>query len=328
MTKRIEVSVLMCVYNEEICFLRQSIESILTQTFKDFEFIIICDNPGNEQIVSCLKEYEVSDGRIKLYINEHNLGLTKSLNIGLQFCCGCYIVRMDADDVSLPQRIERQYSYMINHPEVTILNTFAVLFGEGIEESMRTSPIHHKKIARILPYECVIIHPSVMINRNGFDIWYDEGQKRSQDYELWLRLLSMGARFHTLPEALIMYRISDNQISVKNRSQQQSDNRRARYRTFCNLIEAVGFTQYPPFSVSQSFVLYNLFLKHGYNSVEKAALFSFFYSIPHSSSHFLMIPICSLFYGFSLKQSAILSLSYFTRRWDCYHFENLSSSDN
>ena len=106
------VSIIMSTYKEEEIFLRQAIESILNQSYKDFEYIIILDNPDNNLHIRIIKEYANLDKRIKFYVNEKNMGLTASLNKGLGLAKGKYICRMDADDISINKRIENQKRYL------------------------------------------------------------------------------------------------------------------------------------------------------------------------------------------------------------------------
>ena len=106
------ISIIMSTYKEEESLLRQSIESILKQTYRDFEFIIILDNPENEMHKRVIEEYVLRDSRIHFYINEKNMGLTHSLNRGIDLAKGEYIARMDADDISLVDRLERQLEYL------------------------------------------------------------------------------------------------------------------------------------------------------------------------------------------------------------------------
>ena len=103
-----KVSVIMSTYKEPIDWIRQSIDSILNQTFSEFEFIIVVDNPKYKELISVLNDYAEADNRICIMVNENNIGLVKSLNKALSQCNGEYIVRMDADDISLPERIAHQ----------------------------------------------------------------------------------------------------------------------------------------------------------------------------------------------------------------------------
>lgn len=102
------VSVLMSVYNEPIDYIEKSVNSILRQTYRNFEFIIVVDNPSNDFLCEYLKRIEVEHDNVHIEINDKNMGLVKSLNKGLSFCNGRYIARMDADDISDKNRIEEQ----------------------------------------------------------------------------------------------------------------------------------------------------------------------------------------------------------------------------
>ena len=100
-----KVSVIMSTYKEPIEWIQQSVDSILNQTYKNLEFIIIVDNPEYAELVSLLNDYADSDDRISVVVNNNNIGLVKSLNKALSFCTGEYVARMDADDISLPERL-------------------------------------------------------------------------------------------------------------------------------------------------------------------------------------------------------------------------------
>ena len=108
----VETSVIMATYKESIECLKQSIESIINQTYNDFEFIIILDNPDNKEHIAFINDYVCKDERIKFYINDKNMGLTNTLNRGLELAEGKYICRMDADDISELYRMEHQKKYL------------------------------------------------------------------------------------------------------------------------------------------------------------------------------------------------------------------------
>ena len=124
------VSVLMSVYNEPEEWMRVAIDSILGQTFTDFEFIIINDNPKRKLNREILSDYAKQDKRIVILENEENIGLTKSLNKGLKVAKGKYIARMDADDISLSDRLEKQVNFMEEHPEVGVCGANILCFGD------------------------------------------------------------------------------------------------------------------------------------------------------------------------------------------------------
>lgn len=218
-----KISVIMSVYKEPLEWLRQSIDSILNQTYRNFEFIIICDNPYANDNIELLKDYAIKDSRIKLILNAENIGLTRSLNRGLAIARGKYIARMDADDISLPDRFEKQYIFMENHPEVIVLGTNINYIGKGakfkINESFRYSDA---EIRAQMIFDNSLVHPSVLIRRSVLvehSICYDENYRQSQDYRLWEQLLPYG-EFSNLKDKLLHYRISEQQITKSNASGQ------------------------------------------------------------------------------------------------------------
>lgn len=215
------VSVLMSTYNEDSEFLREAIESILNQSFRDFEFVIIGDNPQNDRINSIVQQYQHDDARIKFFQNESNIGLTRSLNVGLAHCQGEYVARMDADDISLPERLEKQVKYMSEHEECDILGGSAIIIDEygnekgGIKK--RTNP---DELKALLILETPILHPSVLFRRtiDLHPVRYDENYRYAQDYALWASLAH--CNFANLPENLIKYRVTSNQITHRRRDEQ------------------------------------------------------------------------------------------------------------
>lgn len=128
MEKKIEVTVLMSMYNTPLEQLKSSIESILKQTYKCFEFLII-DDGASKECVDLVKSYD--DNRINLIHNETNLGLEKSLNKGLKLAKGKYIIRMDTDDIAYPNRIEKQIDFIKKHREYSIVGSKAEYFNEN-----------------------------------------------------------------------------------------------------------------------------------------------------------------------------------------------------
>ena len=214
------VSVLMCVYNTKEEWLREAIESILKQTFRDFQFIIVLDCPtdGSEQVV---RSYAGRDDRITVVKNEENLGLTKSLNRGLAVAKGKYIARMDSDDVSLPNRLEMQYRYMEANPGTVVVG--ARVFTPGLNQAVIyewTGDQQALKI-RLLFHNYGVPHPTAFIRRSvltDHGITYTEWVKKSQDYKLWVDLLPYGDII-MLPDILLMYRVHENQITANPTSQ-------------------------------------------------------------------------------------------------------------
>ena len=159
----LKVSVLMSVYNGDR-YLREAIDSILNQTLDNFEFIII-DDGSTDASNQIIKSYR--DPRLKMVKNKENIGLTKSLNIGIGLCCGEYIARMDADDISLPKRLEIQYKFMDDHPEVGICGTL----NRGIENNkvgISKYPEDHDSIYCMLLFQNVFDHSTLMMSKKKY----------------------------------------------------------------------------------------------------------------------------------------------------------------
>ena len=204
-----KISVLMSFYKEPIEWLHESIDSILKQTFTDFEYIIILDNPNYREAIQIVKDYANKDNRIVLIFNEQNIGLTKSLNKGLEIAQGEYIARMDADDVSKPDRFKKQVAYLDGHTNCGICGSNFMYWGTrtGIKVYPEIITKDH------LFLESPLAHPTVMI-RSSFlgGARYNENYKVSQDFELWARLISDKYYYHNIQDILLLYRCSDKQI--------------------------------------------------------------------------------------------------------------------
>jgi glycosyltransferase involved in cell wall biosynthesis len=206
----------MAVYNGEK-HLREAVDSILRQTFSDFEFIII-DDCSTDRTAEILATY--TDPRIRLSRNDENLGLTRSLNKGLDAARGEYIARMDSDDVSLPERLEKQVAYMDEHPEIAASGTWARdIDAEGRECGTRCLPVGER-----MKYEfwrpSPIVHPSAIIRASHLGkLRYDTRLRHAQDYDLWLTLKA-DHELGNLPEYLLLYRVHPDSITSRNRQNQ------------------------------------------------------------------------------------------------------------
>lgn len=226
-----KISVIMSVYKEPIDWLHQSIDSILNQTFKDFEFIIICDNPEYKEGIDLLEEYRKRDGRIVIIYNEQNIGLTKSLNKGLSIARGEYIARMDADDISLPNRFEKQILYMDKHQKIDLCHTnYAFIDETGTIKCKSVSSLK-TSTQDFLFWHNVIAHPSVIFRRKVLEIrqpLYNEEIRIGQDYELWTFLTVERFTFGFVDEVLLNYRISTKQISTNKLEEQHKNTLRIR----------------------------------------------------------------------------------------------------
>ena len=222
-----KVTVLMPVYNGER-YVGEAIESILAQTFTDFELLIV-DDGSTDRTLSILREYARQDRRVVVLQNGSNLGLVPTLNRGLSATRGEYIARMDADDVSLPERLARQVAYMDQHPEVGVLGTNIVyidaegrLLNGGRPKARR--PMSSTLIHWMLLWRCAIYHPTVMIRRSVLEqtgFTYDPNFRHAEDRDLWTRLAKR-TTIASLPDVLLHYRIRPTSICRVHRKEQQA----------------------------------------------------------------------------------------------------------
>lgn len=212
------ISVIMSTYKEDERLLRESIESILNQTYRDFEYIIILDYPDNDVHKSVIEEYALKDDRIHFYINEKNMGLTDSLNRGLSLCHGEYIARMDADDISLPDRLERQMKYLEkNHYDLIGGITEMINENGSLLYSIKSVPTDPKKINKALRYSQCIAHPTWLGKKEVFE--KNAGYRHMplcEDYDFTLRAVLNGFVISNLNEAVLKYRMTSNSISRSN----------------------------------------------------------------------------------------------------------------
>ena len=212
------ISIIMSTYKEEETLLRESIESILNQTFKDFEFIIILDFPDNNLHKRIIEEYSKIDNRIRFFVNENNLGLTGSLNRGLSLAKGEYIGRMDADDISLPYRLERQLEYIKKNQYDLIGGITQMIDEEGNSIfSIQKVPTDFNKIKKALRYGQCIAHPTWLGRKEVFDCL--NGYRNiplCEDFDFTLRAVLNGFKISNLNETVLKYRMTKNSISRNN----------------------------------------------------------------------------------------------------------------
>lgn len=212
------VSIIMSTYKEEEFFLRQAIESILNQSYKDFEYIIILDNPDNNLHIRIIKEYANLDKRIKFYVNEKNMGLTASLNKGLGLAKGKYICRMDADDISINKRIENQKRYLEEN-NYDLIGGISQMIDENGKSiySIKKVPTNMDKIKKALRYNQIISHPTwfgkkeVFEKLNGY-----RNMPLCEDYDFTLRAVLNGYKISNIDETVLKYRMTSSSISRSN----------------------------------------------------------------------------------------------------------------
>jgi|GEM_PF-5599579 len=209
------VCVLMCVYNDDL-YLEESIQCILNQTLRNFEFIIINDG-SNQKTADILNK--ITDVRVRVVHNPSNIGLTSSLNIGLSMARAKYIARQDANDISLPQRLQKQFEFMETHDSSLVGCGVIYLNETGEEISRFLPPQEEETLKNSIVTKNRLAHSSIFF-RNDPKIRYREKFKFAQDYDLYLRLISDNKKISVIPEYLIKYRILKNAISFHKRAQQ------------------------------------------------------------------------------------------------------------
>lgn len=209
------VSVVMPVYNGAR-HLRTAVESIRNQTFSDFECIII-DDGSTDNTWDMLHAYASRDQRFRLIRNEQNLGITRSLNKGLQLARGAYIARQDADDVSLPERFARQVQYLDTHPQIGLLGTwFRRIAEDGHILDTRSLPSQPVVVRWALLFQNCFIHTSVMMRQSILKQVgpYAADRPYAEDYDLWSRM-SFETHIANLPEVLVDKRLSTDRVSAR-----------------------------------------------------------------------------------------------------------------
>jgi glycosyltransferase involved in cell wall biosynthesis len=228
------ISVLLPVYNAER-YLDEAVMSILSQSFADFEFIII-DDGSTDGSLKLLQHYANNDPRVRL-VSRANTGYCKALNEALSLARGEFIARMDADDVALPQRFEKQVRFLREHPEVIVVGGAVDLIdGEGRMLLRTPQPESDQEIQKAaLSGRCLIVHSTAMIRREPMVRagGYDEALAPSEDLDLWLRLGEIG-KLENLPDVLGKYRLHTASACATNSDKQKDMSRlvseRARQR--------------------------------------------------------------------------------------------------
>lgn len=214
------ISIVIPVYNASQ-YLNECIDSILVQTYQNFEIILV-DDGSTDNSIEIIKSYK--DERICLIRNKHNY--IQSLNIGMTKAKGKYIARMDSDDIMMPNRLKLQYNYMEEHPEVDVCGGAARTFGAK-EYDINVSTIE-KEILSNLIFGNVLIHPTVFMKKslinlfpqkNGVYKCYNPDYIYAEDYNLWVDLAIIGRKLGNVPDIVLNYRTGEHQVTNKKKEE-------------------------------------------------------------------------------------------------------------
>ncbi len=212
------VSVLTPVYNTNHEHLRQCIESILNQTYTDFEFIILNDSPENTELEKLILSYK--DKRIRYVKNDKNIGISRSRNKLIELARGKYIAIFDHDDISHKTRLEKQVKFLDENPYVGVVGAWAHWFGA--QDFIRKNPEYDTDIKIRLTDVCAIMHTTAIIRKSVLienDVRYEEQYTPAEDYRLWGQLMQY-TDFHNIQEVLVEYRCDKNNASHRMKTRQ------------------------------------------------------------------------------------------------------------
>jgi len=205
-----EISVIIPVFNAA-SFLHDSIESILNQTFSDFELIILNDKSTDESL-EIIKKFQSKDNRIIIIDKEQNVGPADLRNEGINAARGKFIALMDADDIAIPTRFEKQIKVLKNNPEIGVCGTWFTFFGQKKNKIIKHN-VHNDAIKVAFLHSCNIGNPTVMLKKEVLgELKFDNYYIIAEDYDLWSRLLAK-TNFYNIPESLLNYRQHPNNIS-------------------------------------------------------------------------------------------------------------------
>lgn len=201
--KNVKVSVCMSIYNTKESHLREAVSSILSQTFADFEFLIVNDSPQNTDLDKIINSFD--DKRIRYFKNSQNLGIADSRNRLLELAAGEYVAVMDHDDISLPDRLRKQVLFLDSHPDIGVVSCS---YQRIPDNKIKNMPLSDLDIKYSFFTRCAILHPASMFRKEilaANQINYDKTFTPAEDYALWCNLVPF-TRFANLPDILFHYR--------------------------------------------------------------------------------------------------------------------------
>lgn len=249
------VSIIMPTYNTPYEFLREAVDSIKKQSYLDFELLIINDGSTKYNDHNVWESIVDNDPRIFIINNTHKKGVAGALNTGLDNARGKYIFRMDADDVSTPDRLECQVSYLENNPEVDLLAGYIKCFGAS--NNIEKSEISNAAIRAVFCFQSGIAHPSVCFRKASVDKYslrYCE-DVQSEDYELWTRCAELSTFvFATLPRIILYYRVHERQVSKTRNAIMVEQGKKIRFDYLSKQCENIDETRL------MSFIEYSMYI--------------------------------------------------------------------
>lgn len=214
----------MATYNDKPEYVSCAIQSILDQSLRNFEFLIM-DDSSNEDTIEAIDSFK--DRRICVLRKESKMGFVPALNVGLDAAKGKYIARMDGDDIAKPDRLKKQVQYLCRHKDVSVLGgQLEIINKHGEVTGFRKYPTNGLPLYFYTTMRNPVPHPSVMMRRKIIDegYRYNEEQHNAEDLDLWLRLINSGHKFANLPVTTLQYRVDDDFIEKRLENGSKQDN--------------------------------------------------------------------------------------------------------
>lgn len=234
-----QISVVLPVYNGGD-YLEEAVQSILDQTYSDFELLVI-DDGSTDGSLQLLREFEKTDKRIRLFARE-NRGLVPTLNELISMARGTWIARMDADDIARPQRLARQLEWL-QKTGADVCGSWVQRFGSGDNRLVQLYQSDHA-IKTALLFFSPFAHPSVMFRASLAKMLpYDDNWIKAEDYDLWIRAAQAGWKMSNVPEALLLYRVHQGQVSMQAADFQQQQGHKIRRRYWHDYFASKGLDQ-------------------------------------------------------------------------------------
>jgi len=217
------ISVLMSVFNETIDQVSEAVNSIINQTYKNIELIVIVDNPNYEEVIAFLKALAKKDQRVVFFVNSRNIGLAESMNEAAAMARGTFFARMDADDISDAKRLETQIKVLEDKNVDFVFSNYTLIdeHSNRISDNLAGRYSQGKELLKEILFKSIIHHPTVLFRK---DVFLRAGGYRnfpcSQDLDLWLRMVEQGTSFEMINKPLLKYRIREGSVSNRKKMQQ------------------------------------------------------------------------------------------------------------